>query len=164
MGRQERERPLCSTSSVLSTGQHREAFSTEEETRVCTPTWSEAGIENEMVGFVFQFLSPFAGFHGSRNIMIPRWIKRAKPAEALGAAEEFLEIMGARRPEASQPGELSGGEQQRVAIARALIQPTGADPLQMSQRETSTGRRAERYCGTYCSIRERIGRLVTRYP
>jgi lipoprotein-releasing system ATP-binding protein len=121
---------------------------------------------NEKVGFVFQFYHLLQDFTVLENIMIPLWIKRAKAAEAQGAAEEFLRIMGLADRRHHKPGELSGGEQQRVAIARALInrpeliladEPTG-------NLDRKTGRVVLEYI---LSVRERIGAaliLVTHDP
>jgi len=121
---------------------------------------------NEKVGFVFQFYHLLQDFTVLENIMIPLWIKRAKAAEAQGAAEEFLRIMGLADRRHHKPGELSGGEQQRVAIARALInrpeliladEPTG-------NLDRKTGRGVLEYI---LSVRERIGAaliLVTHDP
>jgi len=121
---------------------------------------------NEKVGFVFQFYHLLQDFTVLENIMIPLWIKRAKAAEAQGAAEEFLRIMGLADRRHHKPGELSGGEQQRVAIARALInrpeliladEPTG-------NLDRKTGREVLKYM---LSVRERIGAaliLVTHDP
>ena len=121
---------------------------------------------NEKVGFVFQFYHLLQDFTVLENIMIPLWIKRAKAAEAQGAAEEFLRIMGLADRRHHKPGELSGGEQQRVAIARALInrpeliladEPTG-------NLDSKTGRVVLEYI---LSVRERIGAaliLVTHDP
>jgi len=118
------------------------------------------------VGFVFQFYHLLQDFTVLENIMIPLWIKRAKAAEAQGAAEEFLRIMGLADRRHHKPGELSGGEQQRVAIARALInrpeliladEPTG-------NLDRKTGRVVLEYI---LSVRERIGAaliLVTHDP
>ena len=121
---------------------------------------------NEKVGFVFQFYHLLQDFTVLENIMIPLWIKRAKAAEAQGAAEEFLRIMGLADRRHHKPGELSGGEQQRVAIARALInrpeliladEPTG-------NLDRKTGKEVLEYI---LSVRERIGAaliLVTHDP
>jgi lipoprotein-releasing system ATP-binding protein len=121
---------------------------------------------NEKVGFVFQFYHLLQDFTVLENIMIPLWIKRAKAAEAQGAAEEFLRIMGLADRRHHKPGELSGGEQQRVAVARALInrpeliladEPTG-------NLDRKTGRGVLEYI---LSVRERIGAaliLVTHDP
>ncbi len=121
---------------------------------------------NEKVGFVFQFYHLLQDFTVLENIMIPQWIKRVKAAEAEGAAEEFLRIMGLADRRHHKPGELSGGEQQRVAIARALInrpeliladEPTG-------NLDRKTGRVVLDYI---LSVREKIGAaliLVTHDP
>ena len=121
---------------------------------------------NEKVGFVFQFYHLLQDFSVIENIMIPLWIKRVKPAEALATANEFVRIMGLAGRKSHKPGELSGGEQQRVAIARALInkpeliladEPTG-------NLDRKTGREVLAYI---LSVRERIGAalvLVTHDP
>jgi lipoprotein-releasing system ATP-binding protein len=81
----------------------------------------ESKFRNEKVGFVFQFYHLLQDFNVIENIMMPLLIRRLSPAEALGKAENFLEIMGLKHRRDHKPGELSGGEQQRVAIARALV-------------------------------------------
>jgi lipoprotein-releasing system ATP-binding protein len=141
---------------VLYRGKDISLFTGEEQCR----------FRNEKVGFVFQFYHLLQDFTVLENIMIPLWIKRAKAAEAQGAAEEFLRIMGLADRRHHKPGELSGGEQQRVAIARALInrpeliladEPTG-------NLDRKTGKEVLEYI---LSVRERIGAaliLVTHDP
>jgi len=141
---------------VLYRGKDISLFTGEEQCR----------FRNEKVGFVFQFYHLLQDFTVLENIMIPLWIKRAKAAEAQGAAEEFLRIMGLADRRHHKPGELSGGEQQRVAIARALInrpeliladEPTG-------NLDRKTGREVLEYI---LSVREKIGAaliLVTHDP
>ncbi len=141
---------------VLYRGKDINLFTGEEQCR----------FRNEKVGFVFQFYHLLQDFTVLENIMIPLWIKRAKAAEAQGAAEEFLCIMGLADRRHHKPGELSGGEQQRVAIARALInrpeliladEPTG-------NLDRKTGKVVLEYI---LSVREKIGAaliLVTHDP
>lgn len=81
----------------------------------------EDRFRNEMVGFVFQFYHLLQDFTVVENIMMPLWIRRTDPEEALEKAESYLNTMGLAHRRNHKPGELSGGEQQRVAIARALI-------------------------------------------
>lgn len=126
----------------------------------------QSRFRNERVGFVFQFYHLLQDFTVLENIMVPMWIKRVRPAEAIAAAEEFLGIMGLVDRRNHKPGELSGGEQQRVAIARALInrpeliladEPTG-------NLDRKTGREVLQYI---LSVREKIGAalvLVTHDP
>jgi len=121
---------------------------------------------NEKVGFVFQFYHLLQDFSVIENIMIPLWIKRVKPPDAIEAAHGFARIMGLADREGHKPGELSGGEQQRVAIARALInrpeliladEPTG-------NLDRKTGKEVLAYI---LSVRERLGAalvLVTHDP
>ncbi len=141
---------------ILYRGKNICAYSGEEQSR----------FRNELVGFVFQFYHLLQDFTVLENIMLPLWIKRVRPTEALAAAEEFLGIMGLSGRRNHKPGELSGGEQQRVAIARALInrpeliladEPTG-------NLDRKTGREVLQYI---LSVRERIGAalvLVTHDP
>lgn len=81
----------------------------------------EDRFRNEMIGFVFQFYHLLQDFTVVENIMMPLWIRRTDPEEALEKAESYLNTMGLAHRRNHKPGELSGGEQQRVAIARALI-------------------------------------------
>lgn len=89
---------------------------------ICTYSADEQSrFRNERIGFVFQFYHLLQDFTVLENIMIPLWIKRVRPAQAMAEAAEFLKVMGLVDRKDHKPGELSGGEQQRVAIARALI-------------------------------------------
>jgi lipoprotein-releasing system ATP-binding protein len=97
--------------SIVYRGKEISLYSDQEQSR----------FRNEKIGFVFQFYHLLQDFTVLENIMIPLWIRRVKPVEALAAAEEFLATMGLVDRRHHKPGELSGGEQQRVAIARALI-------------------------------------------
>jgi len=126
----------------------------------------QSRFRNERIGFVFQFYHLLQDFTVLENIMIPLWIKRVRPADAIAAAEEFLIIMGLVDRKNHKPGELSGGEQQRVAIARALInrpeliladEPTG-------NLDRKTGREVLEYI---LSVHKKIGAaliLVTHDP
>ena len=141
---------------ILYRGKNISDYNGEEQSR----------FRNELVGFVFQFYHLLQDFNVLENIMIPLWIKRVRPSQALASAEEFLSIMGLAHRKNHKPGELSGGEQQRVAIARALInrpeliladEPTG-------NLDRKTGREVLEYI---LSVRERIGAalvLVTHDP
>ena len=141
---------------ILYRGRNIATYSEQERSR----------FRNEKVGFVFQFYHLLQDFTVLENIMIPLWIKRAKPVEAMEAAREFARIMGLGDREGHKPGELSGGEQQRVAIARALInrpeliladEPTG-------NLDRKTGKEVLAYI---LSVRERLGAalvLVTHDP
>ncbi len=145
-----------SAGEITYRGRNISTYSEQEQSR----------FRNEKVGFVFQFYHLLQDFTVLENIMIPLWIKRVKPAEAIAAASEFVEIMGLADRKDHKPGELSGGEQQRVAIARALInrpeliladEPTG-------NLDRKTGREVLAYI---LSVREKIGAalvLVTHDP
>ncbi len=145
-----------SAGEITYKGRNISTYSEQEQSR----------FRNEKVGFVFQFYHLLQDFTVLENIMIPLWIKRVKPAEAIAAASEFVEIMGLADRKDHKPGELSGGEQQRVAIARALInrpeliladEPTG-------NLDRKTGREVLAYI---LSVREKIGAalvLVTHDP
>lgn len=127
---------------------------------------AQSRFRNERVSFVFQFYHLLADFSVLENIMMPLWIKRVRPQQAMDEASEFLNIMGLTERKDHKPGELSGGEQQRVAIARALInkpeliladEPTG-------NLDRKTGREVLDYILT---IRKKIGAalvLVTHDP
>jgi lipoprotein-releasing system ATP-binding protein len=79
-----------------------------------------ARFRNRQIGFVFQFHHLLPDFTAVENVMVPRLIAGAKPAEAERAARELLRAVELQNRLHHRPSELSGGEQQRVAVARAL--------------------------------------------
>ncbi len=88
------------------------------------------------IGFIFQQFNLLPGRTALENVMTPLLYASGQQfwrRERL--AREMLEKVGLGSRLASQPSQLSGGEQQRVAIARALVrgprliladEPTGA--------------------------------------
>jgi lipoprotein-releasing system ATP-binding protein len=77
---------------------------------------------NAHVGFIFQFHYLLPEFTALENILIPHWIGRGRPPQAMVekalALMREIEIFSIRH---KYPNRISGGEQQRVAIARALV-------------------------------------------
>jgi polar amino acid transport system ATP-binding protein len=70
---------------------------------------------------VFQRFNLFPHMTAIENIMeAPVCLKRRTKAQARGAAQELLAMVGLEDRGDSYPSQLSGGQQQRVAIARAL--------------------------------------------
>mgnify|MGYP002027716154 CR=1 FL=1 len=73
------------------------------------------------VGFVFQNFNLWPHMSILDNIIeAPRRVLGQSKAEAVEAAEAFLEKVGIADKRHAFPAQLSGGQQQRVAIARAL--------------------------------------------
>ncbi|MEB3734683.1 ATP-binding cassette domain-containing protein [Halopseudomonas pachastrellae] len=77
------------------------------------------------VGFVFQSFNLWPHMSILDNIIeAPRRVLGQSKAEAVEAAEAFLEKVGIADKRHSFPAQLSGGQQQRAAIARTLaMQP-----------------------------------------
>ncbi|SDT22726.1 amino acid ABC transporter ATP-binding protein, PAAT family [Halopseudomonas xinjiangensis] len=77
------------------------------------------------VGFVFQSFNLWPHMSVLDNIIeAPRRVLGQSKAEAVAAAEVFLEKVGIADKRDSFPAQLSGGQQQRAAIARTLaMQP-----------------------------------------
>ena len=87
----------------------------------------KAAWRNRLFGFVFQFYHLLPDFTALENVAMPALVGarlagwRGQKAEALGRAEEVLEMVGLSDRARHRPNQLSGGERQRVAIGRALI-------------------------------------------
>jgi len=73
------------------------------------------------IGFVFQDYHLFPRLTTEENVAIPLILQRHTWAQALRAAERYLEVVGLSDKAKLPPSKLSGGEQQRVAIARAIV-------------------------------------------
>ena len=112
-------------------------------------------VRRDKIGFIFQFFNLLPTLSAFDNVALPMRLQRRSAAEARGAAERFLELVGLGRRADHLPDELSGGECQRVAIARALVmaprvlladEPTG-------NLDTKTG-------GEILDLLERINREI----
>jgi lipoprotein-releasing system ATP-binding protein len=96
---------------------------------------------NAHIGFIFQFHYLLPEFTALENILLPHWIGRGRPPQAMIdkalALMKEIEILHIRD---KYPNSISGGEQQRVAIARALVnEPTlvfADEPTGNLDRET----------------------------
>jgi len=96
---------------------------------------------NAHIGFIFQFHYLLPEFTVLENILVPHWIGRGRPPQAMIdkalALMKEIEILHIRD---KYPARISGGEQQRVAIARALVnEPTlvfADEPTGNLDRET----------------------------
>ena len=77
---------------------------------------------NAHIGFIFQFHYLLPEFTALENVLIPHWIGKGRPPQAMvekaQALMKEIEIFSIRH---KYPNRISGGEQQRVAIARALV-------------------------------------------
>jgi lipoprotein-releasing system ATP-binding protein len=80
-----------------------------------------ARARNREIGFVFQFHHLLPDFTAEENVMLPRLIDGAAPADARERARRALDEVGLLPRAHHAPAALSGGEQQRVAVARALV-------------------------------------------
>lgn len=99
---------------------------------------SDAGrsrMRREKLGFVFQDGQLLPELPARENVALPLLLTGTPRAQALRAAEEWLERLGLDGAGRRRPGEMSGGQAQRVAIARAMVhapavvfadEPTGA--------------------------------------
>jgi lipoprotein-releasing system ATP-binding protein len=102
---------------------------------------SFSAYRNAHIGFIFQFHYLLPEFTALENILLPHWIGRGRPPQAMIdkalALMKEIEILHIRD---KYPNSISGGEQQRVAIARALVnEPTlvfADEPTGNLDRET----------------------------
>jgi len=94
-------------------------------------TW----IRNKKVGFIFQKYHLIPQYTALQNVLMPLLLRGMSRVQAMGRAQEVIEMVGLADRLYHKPNELSGGQQQRVAIARALVtrpallladEPTGA--------------------------------------
>jgi lipoprotein-releasing system ATP-binding protein len=102
---------------------------------------AHAAYRNAHIGFIFQFHYLLPEFTALENILIPHWIGRGRPPQAM--VDKALTLMRETeilRVKDKYPNRISGGEQQRVAIARALVnEPTivfADEPTGNLDRET----------------------------
>src|SRR5436190_8424999 len=72
-------------------------------------------------GFVFQFGQLVPELSAVENVALPLLLAGAGRAQAVAAADGWLERLRLDGLQRRQPGELSGGEAQRVALARAMV-------------------------------------------
>ena len=83
-------------------------------------------IDNQKIGFVFQFHYLLPEFSCLKNVMIPALkLNQLEEKEIEARAYDKLKMLGLEDQALKPANKLSGGQQQRVAIARALIN----DPL-----------------------------------
>jgi lipoprotein-releasing system ATP-binding protein len=77
---------------------------------------------NAHIGFIFQFHYLLPEFTALENILIPHWIGRGRPPQAMvDRALSLMKEIEIYHIRDKFPNSISGGEQQRVAIARALV-------------------------------------------
>lgn len=82
------------------------------------PSHKQAGIRNQLMGYVFQNYFLLPELTALENVMLPAMISGKTASDR---AKHLLEQVGLGPRVSHLPAELSGGEQQRVAIARSLI-------------------------------------------
>ncbi|RKT53745.1 ABC transporter ATP-binding protein [Saccharothrix australiensis] len=80
-----------------------------------------AVLRRTVFGLVFQSGMLVAELTAEENAALPALLGGVRWAEALGAAREWLDVLGLAGLASRRPAELSGGQAQRVAIARALV-------------------------------------------
>lgn len=73
------------------------------------------------IGFVYQYHHLLPDFTARENVAMSGLISGMSTSQALGIAEQYLEMMGLQNRGEHYPNQLSGGEQQRVAISRAMF-------------------------------------------
>ena len=80
-----------------------------------------ADIRSRKLGFVFQGFNLLRRTSALENVELPLIYSNVPAEERARRSQKALEAVGLGHKAASQPNQLSGGEQQRVAIARALV-------------------------------------------
>ena len=80
-----------------------------------------ADLRNRKLGFVFQGFNLLRRTSALENVELPLIYANVPTEERAQRSRKALEMVGLGHKTASQPNQLSGGEQQRVAIARALV-------------------------------------------
>jgi putative ABC transport system ATP-binding protein len=80
-----------------------------------------ADIRNRKLGFVFQGFNLLRRTSAIENVELPLIYSNVPSEDRARRSQKALETVGLGHKAASQPNQLSGGEQQRVAIARALV-------------------------------------------
>jgi lipoprotein-releasing system ATP-binding protein len=79
-------------------------------------------LRNADLGFIFQFHYLLPEFTALENVLMPfRISKKPITEEAIGYANELLDLVGLSKYKNNLAVNLSGGQQQRVAIARSLM-------------------------------------------
>jgi lipoprotein-releasing system ATP-binding protein len=82
---------------------------------------ARAQLRNRDIGFIFQFHYLLPEFNTLENVAMPAIISGKSRREALGLAEEAVQMVGLDKRKDFKVTTLSGGERQRAAIARAVL-------------------------------------------
>lgn len=79
-------------------------------------------LQNETIGFIFQFHYLLPEFTALENVLLPYMIKgNNPPKEIVERAKELMDLVGLYSVRNNWANNMSGGQQQRTAIARSLI-------------------------------------------